>query len=172
MKLETLIEREGQKPGTYVGGKFDRKTVARLKKFAKDHNIPNYLESDKYHTTIIYSRKHIPDLDISNSLKDNWIGKPEKLEIFSTTGGGKALVLRYSCDEQKKLHQHIMDTTVATYDHPEYKIHVTLSYDIGDYDEDKLDNLPLDKLGELIIDKIYKEELNLDWASGTIKKKD
>jgi hypothetical protein len=172
MKLDAIMEKEEKKPGTYVGAKFTPSTVARLKHFAKKHEIPNYLDSDKYHSTIIYSRKHVPDLSIEEKLVEKWIGKPDKLELFETGNGSKALVMLYVCDEQTKLHHHIRSTTCATHDYPEYKVHVTLSYDIEDYDQDKLEELPLHTIGDLEIHLLYTEELSTDWAASTIRKKD
>jgi hypothetical protein len=170
MKLENIFEKVEKKPGTYVGAKFTPQTVARLKKFGRDNNIPNHLEKDKYHSTIIHSKKHVPEMEAHLIMKDKWIGKPDKLEIFDTTGGARALVLRYLCEEQHKLHHHIMSHTEATYDYPEYKIHVTLSYDIQDFEEERLEELLLHKIGDLIIHKLYTQDLVEDWAAATIKK--
>lgn len=171
MKLIDLLEKEDKK-GTYVGAKFTNATVARLKKFSEKNNIPNYLSSDKYHTTIIYSKKYVPDLKIESKLEKQWKGKPEKLEIFKTQQGWKALVLIYECKQQTDKHESIMDSTDATYDYPEYKVHVTLSYNIEDYDEEKLKDLSLESIGEIVIDRLYQEDLNLNWAEKTVKDKD
>lgn len=169
MKLVEITEAK-EKPGTYVGAKFSTATLARLKKFIDRHDIPNGLTKTDMHTTIIYSRKHVPDLDVAGKLKPRWVGKPEKLEVFKTRSGLNALVLRYSCPEQAAKHKHIMDSTDATYDFPKYKVHLTLSYDIGDYDTDKLKDMSLESIGDIIITELYEEELNLDWNAKATKK--
>lgn len=172
MKLTDLLLEKKAQPGTYIGAKFTSDTVARLKKFVKDNDIPNGLKAADFHTTIIYSRVHVDDLEAQGKLKDKWVGKPVELDIFKTQNGWKALVLRYSCKEQEKRHKDIMDSTNATYDYPEYKVHLTLSYNIEDRDEEELKKLSLDSIGDIIIASEYKEDLNLDFAEKTVKKKD
>jgi 2'-5' RNA ligase len=58
----------------------------------------------------------------------------------------------------------------ATYDFPEYKPHITLSYDIGDLDEKNLPDIGkyVDEIG---IDEEYGEDLDLNWAKNKGVKK-
>lgn len=171
MKLTQLFEqKEENKKGTYVGAKFSIETKVHIKKFIKEHDIPNGLTSKDMHTTLIYSRKHLDKVKGIGELKEPWIGKPKKLEIFKTQNGWKALVLRYECKEQVDFHENVMHTTDATYDYPEYKTHLTLSYNIEDMDEDKLLDLDVSSIGDIEIVKLYQEDLNLDWAEKTVKK--
>jgi hypothetical protein len=51
----------------------------------------------------------------------------------------------------------------AEYDFDEYKCHITLSYDIGDFDYKKLN--PKDFVKSIEVVKEYQEDLNLDWLS-------
>lgn len=70
------------------------------------------------------------------------------------------------CQYLSDRHNEIMDLYEATYDYPEYKVHVTLSYDIGDID---IKDLKIDGFPKINIVKEYYNELILDWQN---KKKD
>lgn len=130
----------------------------------KENNIKNPIQRDKMHTTIIFSRKRVDDIEPLGKMKTPWIGKPEKFEIFQTRDEGKnALVLRYKCKEQENRHKKLMKDHKAEYDWPEYKMHLTLSYDCGDLDLNKLSDVS--SIGNIEIDNEYKEDLQLDWLA-------
>lgn len=159
---DIIVLSEDKNEGTYVGAKFSDDTVKKLKKLAKDLKIDNYVGSDKLHTTIIYSRKKFPDnFKAQGDLTPMWKGVPETLEIFPTRNNKNALVLRYSCKQQLERHEQLMNKYKATYDWPEYKIHLTLSYDCGDYDANSIDIT--NYIDEIEISTEYTEELKLDW---------
>ncbi len=42
--------------GSYFGLKPTKETIAAMKEFMGDHRIPNPLEDDKIHATVVYSR--------------------------------------------------------------------------------------------------------------------
>lgn len=161
-----LIEKKTDKSdGTYVGAKFSSKTIKDLEKLLKELKIPNPISSDKFHTTIIFSRKKFPDnFKAKGKLDPVWKGTPKDLEIFPTRDSGKnALVLRYTCKEQKDRHEFLMDEYKATYDWPEYKIHLTLSYDCGDFD---IKNIKItDYIDAIEVSEEYTEGLKLDWLT-------
>mgnify|MGYP001608310323 CR=1 FL=1 len=161
MKLEQLFESTNNK-GTYVAVKFDTDTKNRIYDFVKKHKISNPLDKSKYHTTIIYSKKHAPDLKATGDLDEPWIGKPTKLEIFKTQDGVSALVLIFKCPEIDKRHKEIMDEHKTTYDYPEYNSHITLSYDCGDFDIKSIKDLT--SIGEIHAIHEYIEDLNMGWA--------
>jgi hypothetical protein len=79
--------------------------------------------------------------------------------------------MKFKCEELNARHKELMDEHDATYDFPEYKTHVTLSYDIGDMDETKLPDV-IKTIGEMKIVKEYGEDLDLDWAKNNTSKGD
>lgn len=164
MKLMDLFEKKSEPvKGTYAAVKFSKDTMDNIKDFVDKHNIPNPLPSDKYHTTLIYSRKYLPDFKSKGKYDEPLIGKPEKLEIFETQDKKNALVLRYECKDLTDRHNEIMDEHKATYDFPEYKIHITLSYDCGDFDPKSIKDIE-DEIKPIEIVEEYDDELKLDWA--------
>lgn len=168
MKVQDLLEQE-QPKGTYAAVKFDKATTDAVAKYIADNNLPNGLNPDKMHCTVLYSRKYCPDYEPLGKIDPPWKGTPTKLEVWESRGKGRdeeptrCLVMKFECDQLNKRHEELMKEHDATYDFPEYKTHITLSYDIGDMDETELPDIK-DTVEEIKIVEEYGEELNLDWA--------
>lgn len=176
MTLTDLLEKAPPptEKGTYAAVRFSAETKDAIAKYIADNDLPNPLGKDKMHCTLLYSRKHCPDYKPAGKIKPAWTGTPTKLEVFESRGKlrdeepKRCLVLRFECKELVARHELLMEEYDATYDFPEYKPHVTLSYDIGDLDETKLPDVST--IGELTIDEEYGEDLDLDWAAKNAKK--
>lgn len=165
MKLIDLFE-EKEKTGTYAGVRFDADTKQRIKTFIKDNKIPNPIPTDKIHTTLLYSRKRLPEYEAAGKLDPPLVGKPLKFDVWLSQPDDdgektKCLVLQYECTDLIKRHKKLMKEHGGTFDFDEYKPHVTFSYDIGDFDIKLLDPK---KIGDLKLVTEYQEDLNFDWA--------
>lgn len=166
MKLEELMETTTK--GSYAGVKFDTPTKQAIHRYMKEHKLPTAVRPDKLHSTLLFSRKYLPDYKPAGKYDPTLVGKPIGFEVWPTrpADGSKparCLVLRYDCPELEKRHKELMKMHNATYDFPDYKPHITLSYDIGDLDEKKLPDIGkyVDQIG---IDEEYGEDLSLSWA--------
>ena len=162
MRLSQLIEATKAKPepdGTYIAVRLTKETKDKIKKFIKDNDIPNPLDTSDLHSTMIYSRKYLPDYECLGKLDKPWKGKAKKFEVFDTEEGKKCLVVVYDCDKIEKRHKEIRKEHGATHDFPEYIPHVSLSYDIGKFD---VDTLNIDDIGDIFIDEEFTEDLDLD----------
>lgn len=166
MKLTEITEGKMQK-GTYAGVHFSKKTQKSLEQYCKANEIPNSVPREKFHTTLLYSRKHLPDYKAQGTFETPLIGKPMKFEIWKSQEGNNCLVLTFKCKALEDRHHELMDLHKATYDFPTYKTHVTLSYDVGDFDLNKLD---VNGIGDLEIAEEYQENLNLNWAKDNTAK--
>ena len=163
MKLENLMEDKNK--GTYAGVRFDDDTIKRFEAFAKENEIPNHVPSKKLHSTVLYSRKYLPDYEAPGDYKTPLTGKPTGFDVWKSQPDedGKTsncLILKYGCPELTKRHKSLMDEHGATFDFDKFDPHVTLSYDIGDMDVSKLKP----DVGDINITSEYKEDLNFDWA--------
>lgn len=168
MILSELKGEDEKQQGTYVAVKFDDDTIKRLESYIKDNDIPNAVKSSKFHTTVIYSRKYCPDLKSKGKMETEWVGKPKKLEIWENGDKtSKCLVLTYDCPELSKRHKQLMTDHKATYDFPDYKPHVTLSYDVGDRNVD--DFTDIDDIGDIRINNEYHQDLDLNWSEKATK---
>ncbi|QDJ96371.1 hypothetical protein Xoosp13_184 [Xanthomonas phage Xoo-sp13] len=171
LEKQTKITELG-KDGTYIAVHFSTETQNALKSLAEALEVDNKVTRKKMHCTIVYSRKPFKDFTVHGKMKEPWIGTPTKLEIFPTQTGSRALVLRFDCKEMKDRHEYFNKEYGAQYDYDEYKIHATLSYDVGkDWQIPK--NFDIKKY----VDKIevveeYYQPLELDWAKDASDTKD
>ena len=122
--------------GTYAAVKPDDESKHILMKYLHDKGVPNPESGDKLHSTLLYSRKHLKDYKSDAHLSHD--ATPHKIEVWPTKSGKKCLVLKLHSPSLQARHEHLMDKHKATYDYPEFKPHISLSYDIGDYDHSKL----------------------------------
>jgi hypothetical protein len=158
--------------GTYIAAKFTSNTVDAVYALANALGVDNVTAKEKMHVTIVYSRKPFTDFTIYSKLKTPWKGDVTELEIFETQSGSRALVLRFNSKKLNERHEYFKKEYGATYDFPEYKTHITLSYDVGpDWEIPK--NLAVNKLiKEIEISYEYYEPLNNDWAKDATDSKD
>jgi len=164
LKSEEFITEENK--GTYAGLKFSEDTVNRLINYAQNNDVPNILSEDEFHSTLLYSRKFLPEYKPKGMLDTSSLATPEKVEIWESPANAfkdkatRCLVLKYNCNEQVDRFNQLMDEHDATYDYDEYKPHTTLSYDVGDLQVE--DFSAVEEIGKLEIVEEYVEELNLD----------
>lgn len=162
-----LLSEIKKQKGTYAGVQFDDKTKDNIMKYIKDNKIPNGLSADKLHTTLLYSRKFLPEYKpagVYDQVMEGNLGEfvvwPSNNEDGTTTN---CLVIKYDCDSLIKRHKDLMSEHKATYDFPKYEPHITLSYDIGDMDIKKLPNM-FDTVPVINITHEYSEDLDLSWS--------
>lgn len=157
MKLSKLLN-EAIKTGTYVGVKFDSDTIDTIINLTELLNIPNPINKDEIHMTIMYSRKFLPNYKPLGNIDEN--SKPIGFHIFDTFDNKRALVLKLDCNWAVSRHKTLMTEHDALYDYPEFIPHITLSYDIGDIMIPKNKYLPNTIFK---INKEYSEDLKLEW---------
>jgi len=162
MKLNEILSKPN---GTFVGARFTDKTKNQLRKYLYDNNIPNPINPNEVHTTIIYSRKDLPTFTPRGMFANPYLGTPTNFELFTSkpdmfkSYSSNALVLRFDSPELTKRHNEIRNNFGATHDYDEYKPHITLSYDAGDFD---IDSIPMyDK--PLEVNEEYSQDLQIDW---------
>lgn len=149
-----LIEKE--QPGTYAAACPDQNSANRLVDFMTKHQIQNPEPADKLHCTILYSRKHLPNYVPMPKL--TFVAIPTSLEIWPESGKN-ILVLKFDSPGLQARHKELMNTHQATWDYPDYKTHITLSYDAGDIDIKTLDYSMIAK--PIIFTNEYQEDLDL-----------
>lgn len=104
----------------------------RLYEFVKGLGVQNLTDPKGYHATVLYSRKGVPHAD------KQFVPFPIRAHVKKwtqfdmRTTGKKCLVAELDCPALEALHKHMITTYGATHDFPEYKPHVTVSYDCHD----------------------------------------
>lgn len=168
MKLLELVDTPD---GTYAGARFSDDSRALIRKYIEKNQIPNSPDDEKLHSTILYSRKYLPDYEAQGTYDPAMKATPTGTEIWPSQpdeeGNRKrCLVLKFDAPDLVARHESLMKKHDALYDFDEFKPHVTLSYDVGEnFDEDNLPEFE----EELEITHEYSEDLNTDWARGNIK---
>jgi len=144
--------------GTYIAVNFSKISEKLLDDILKKLSLKKDFD-DKYHCTLVYSRKELPYFKIKNNI--NKIVKIKEFNHFDTKEG-KNLHIVLDCDFCKK-EFHRAKTQGATFDYDNYTPHVTLMYDCKDFDvKDNKEELEEFIGKELNIITEYKEELKLD----------
>jgi hypothetical protein len=139
--------------GLYVAVKYTDKTLNSISEVLK--LVPNPVQLEDIHTTIIYSRKYaeIVEQDIVviciNSGYDIW----------KDSSGKRILVMKLDSPQLEFRHRYLTSNYGLTYDYENYIPHITLSYDIGD-DEFDLSTLPRNYY--VVTSGEYNEELRDD----------
>ena len=155
-----LFEIDKIATGTYAGVRFDQKTLEQLATFQSGSNIPNPLDPEKMHSTMVYSRNALPDYKSEGNISPVWKGTFKGFDIFGDEEEDEyCLVMLYDCPEMSAKFDDTMANHDATWDHDGFHPHITLSYDVGP--DFNLDNLP-DYEGPINISSEYSEDLELE----------
>lgn len=130
LKFSELLETDKQP--MYVAVKPDNKTVQMIDRLIDRYQIPKPIPSHKFHCTLIYSRK--PTLEPVDQIHRIYKATINKFDIFNTRDGKRCLVLKLSSTDLQVRHKELMTELDASYDFPTYIPHITMSYDVGDFD--------------------------------------
>jgi len=156
--------------GTYYGARPTKETCESVLDFLADNKIPNPLTEALMHCTVIYSRvwcgaQALGDLD------PHWEGHFEAYNVWPTTPNDgeeptHCLTLGFICPQMHVRHYDLRKEG-ATHDFPDFKPHMTLSYDVGNKYEPHM--LP-HYLGPLHFHHEYSEPLNLQFVKTKVNK--
>jgi len=110
--------------GTYSSFLVDPECAEQLYAFCKEIGLPDQVDADDYHCTIIYSHQPCPSVaeeDFNLPCK----GTPKGYKLLGTDN--IVLVLELECENAVHLHDKFMKDHGATHDYDSYIPHVTLS---------------------------------------------
>lgn len=151
MKLYEIAE----KPGSYIGWKFNQESVDRIMKYAKDCKLEYPSKPSKIHITVLFSRKYCENLIPKGKFNTLLPVEIHKLEIFGPDEKGERfLVIRLKNKEIMERNKELMDRYNVVSDYGEYKPHVTLGYQIKeDFDIGALPDVK--NIGRLFVQEEY-----------------
>jgi hypothetical protein len=147
--------------GTFVAVRFREDTRQLLYAYALMNGIPNPLDPSEYHSTVVYSRNPILFLEPERELIPLRYATPLAFDVFEGVVDGRkgnCCVLKIDSEYMTARHKFLRKYHNATHDFPDYNPHVTLSYDIGDFDVSKLQDINV-ILPKLYIVSEFNEEL-------------
>jgi hypothetical protein len=121
-----------EKRGTYSAIKFSKESVETLINKINDLQIPNPIDKEDIHCTLIYSRKYLPYYEATTPMKFEFPISCGDLDLFGENRN--ILVLKLNSKILTFRHNEIMSDYSGVYDYDEYIPHITLSYDVGNFD--------------------------------------
>lgn len=147
--------------GLYVGCKYDRDSIIKIKQLSKMLNVEPP-DSEDLHTTICYSTRP-PSKAVEYS---NW--PPQEyararmigLEVFNGRDGSNILVVMLDSKFLREQHHYFMTEYDLSYDFDQYRPHITLSYS---YHSPTPPNFPTGVDLQLVINSVYTEPLKTEW---------
>ncbi|WP_430439073.1 anti-CBASS protein Acb1 family protein [Shinella sp.] len=132
--------------------------AAEIIAWAKGQGFKTTLPADDLHVTITYSRTPVDWMEMGSTWEDEVKiprGGARLMEKF-----GEARVLLFNSNMLRWRHDEMVDKG-ASWDHPEYQPHITISYDPDA--PDLADVEPYQ--GEIVLGPEIFEEVKEDWAS-------
>lgn len=144
MRLSQLFELAPpavEAPGTYAAVRFHPETIKALRELQEKLEIPNPLEESEFHATLLYSKKNLPNYQPLGDLSPVQTADDidYRLELWPTSSGEKTCcVLLFDSVWLSERHEMLMREHEATWDHPSYKPHISLSYDVGDWKPEEM----------------------------------
>lgn len=152
---------EKKSDGTYASVTYTSGSKYQLRKIQKELDIPNPLNKNKFHTTLIFSRKVLPDAK-SRDLRHKSDVTELTLDEWEQRNGTPCLVAKFDSDFLTIRHEHYK-AMGGTHDFDSYQPHITLSYDISDHvGEYKGKVVKLDQ--PLVFAREVVEPLDLNWG--------
>lgn len=136
MKTMKELRESLNKTGTYASVKLSQQSKTALFDYVKFLGIPNTIDPNEYHATVIYSRKEIPraydynNFEVSQS-EHRLLATAKEWKVFPSKEMGHCLVLALDFPSAVDYHNHFMDMG-ATYDYLEYIPHITIATNYTD----------------------------------------
>jgi 2'-5' RNA ligase len=140
MKIKELYEEDKNNRGLFVAAELDEDSRDLLVEYCKKNKIQNPLAKEKFHSTILFSRKPCPDYRPSDEPYP-MSATVKRLEMWKSVhveGQPNCLVMKLDCPALNERFDYLMNEHDASYDFDEYLPHVTLSYDAGDIEAEDL----------------------------------
>lgn len=145
--------------GTYIAVNYDERAKDYLIGWCTSNAIPNPVNRDSIHTTVVYSRvtldRYLPSPNLDH------VAVIGNLDVFTSNMNGKTtncLVVTLKSGFLVARHNWLRECFGATHDFQDYVPHITLSYDIGDLD---ISSLSIDVTELKIISEI-KSPIKVD----------
>jgi len=126
-------------------------------RWAKAQGFTTTLPSSDMHVTVAFSRAQVDWMEVGESWQDKVDIAPGGARIMEKFGDAR--VLLFSSDDLKWRHERIKDAG-ASWDHPEYQPHLTISYDRDSPDLEGVEPYQ----GPIILGPEIFQEVNEDWV--------
>ena len=128
-KAIELIMEKLHRTGVYVSVKLAKESMKDFNDYL-EKNLPDYNHTPEPHLTLIYSKK-----EFNGEVETKDYTVEAKFKSFSVFGKEeKALVAELTSEELVNRNKELVDEYDFISDFDPYKPHITLAYDVGDFD--------------------------------------
>lgn len=133
--------------------------------WAKGQGFSTTLPAGDMHVTIAFSKQRLDWMKIPDPAyweedeAGNITVRPSPVRAVTPLGPKGAVVLMFNSSALAHRHESIKEAG-ASWDHPEYQPHITITYDPGDVDPGKIEPYR----GEIVLGPEIFEEVNEDWT--------
>lgn len=120
---------ERRQHGTYVSCDYDLESAQNLGKWCVENLITDPLAADKYHSTVLYSRKPVEAQEIIDKLNEELEFGCIGFKLFDSKEDPtkSALVIELDAPQLVALHKKLI-AAGGTHDYDDYTPHVTVTY--------------------------------------------
>lgn len=149
-------------PGTYIAVRVHPESERLIREFMELYDVPIVypnVERRRHITLVSSDDDFVKEFEAKPDVK--YMAMPKKLDVMPTREGNPCLVLHLECTELVARHNEILERYNATDRYPEFKCHISFSYDIGNYDMSKLPPF----MAPIVVGEEYCEEFNANWVN-------
>lgn len=140
------------------------KNAKELIAWAKKQGFASTLKAEDMHVTVTYSRRAVDWFAMGGTFgpsTGDLAIPPGGARIVTALGNEGAIVLAFASDELQWRHNEMVEAG-ASWDFPEYRPHVTITYDGADVNLTKVEPY----VGQLVFGPEMFEPLEADWQAG------
>ena len=146
----------------------------RIVEWAKSHGVATTLDPNDMHVTVVYSKEPFNE-EFTRAAEaygeapmyyGQHVVRGGKRSVERLGANGEALVLKIECPRLASEH-YAFRAMGASSDWPDYKPHITISWNAGGLDEKSI--RPFD--GDIVLSDIFVSLLDEDWKSKVTEKK-
>lgn len=146
----------------------------RIVEWAKSQGIPTTLNPDDMHVTVIYSKEpfneeytRMAEMQGEHPMYyGGHVVRGGKRSVERLGQNGEALVLKIECPKMASEHYAFRAMGASSSDWPDYKPHITLSWQADGIDEKAI--RPFE--GDIVLSDIFVSLLDEDWKSRVVEK--
>ena len=151
----TRVSEEKYPDGVYISVKLTEDSLKEFNKYLNKH-LPEFEHTPDPHLTLVYSKQ--PFTGVVKTKQYNILADFKSMEIFGVKEN--AIVAELTSPELSDRNAELVKEYKFVSDFDTYKPHITLAYDVGDFD---ITTLPPMNMKFIFCEETV-EPLNTDWS--------
>ena len=151
--------------GIFIAYSLDGRSTEAIQNFCEDYEIPNCLEQEDFHVTLISSEIYDEDFVPDGILNTPLTVYNFKLEEWQSEDNKKILVARFESEDLQAIHNDILREYEVESKYDEFLPHFTISYDLEGWSLKEKHQLEFNEYVPIVdLTEQYCEPLDDEWA--------